>query len=200
VDVIREYASGYGERVRWVSEPDTGIYNAMNKGVHMARGTYITVIGAGDWMENDALEAVFDRIDTDPKSDAIYGVTRIWESDLQTSRIVQTLPDALLEHPMQHPALYYKKSLHDDFGLYDERYMIAADYLFCLKAFYHGKGSLSPIDRTVVNFIKDGRSSKHKYRSLWENYRAKRDAGLRVNIYGEFFPQIKNKVLRLCQK
>ena len=53
VDVIREYADSLGNRVKWVSEPDKGIYNAMNKGIKMASGDYIQILNSGDSLVSD---------------------------------------------------------------------------------------------------------------------------------------------------
>lgn len=200
VEALTRYEAICNGRLRWVSEPDRGIYDAMNKAVAMARGEYVNIIGAGDWIEDGILHAVADVVRGDPSVDAVYGKTRIWDRDRQHARIVQTMPCDLAIYPMQHPALYYRKTLHDTFGLYDTTYAIAADYLFCLKAFYKGHVHVEAIDRVASNFVKDGVSSRRKYTSLWENYRAKKAVGLQIGMWREFAPQVKNKVRHLCQK
>ena len=68
VDVIKEYA----DRITyWVSEPDTGIYNAMNKGILKANGEYCLFLNSGDWLyDNDVLNDVFS---ISPTEDIVYG-------------------------------------------------------------------------------------------------------------------------------
>lgn len=194
VEVIKEYEKKYNGRLRWVSEKDTGIYNAMNKGVQMARGEYIGIIGAGDWYEEDALENIWKGIQKYPEADAMYGKTRVWDADRRGSRVVQTMPNALPAHPMQHPALFYKKSLHERFGMYDESYRIVSDYLFCLKAFSRGNAVVRAIDAVVVNFVMDGVSSQKAWQCLREGMRAKRDVGISVNYFSEVWGYLKERV------
>ena len=68
VDIIKEYISLFGGRMRYISEKDDGIYDAMNKGIKLARGNVIGIINSDDWYEKDALEKVvnfFSNNDTD---------------------------------------------------------------------------------------------------------------------------------------
>lgn len=182
VDIIKDYEIKFAEKLRWISEKDNGIYEAMNKGVKMAQGEYLNVIGAGDWLEENTLEKVCELISINPEIDAIYGRTQIWDKDKKENKIVQTSPKVLPSHPMQHPALYYKKELHDKFGLYDERYRIVADYLFCLKAFYFGKSQVKLIDKVTVNFVMDGVSSVCNKECKEENKRVRKELGIRLAI------------------
>ena len=179
VGVIGEHEKKFNGRLRWISESDTGIYNAMNKGVEMARGEYLVVIGAGDWLEPDALGNVIACIEKKPGADAVYGKTRIWEADRQTSRTVQTMPDVLPTQPMQHPALFYKKNLHDRFGVYNEKYRIVSDYAFCLRAFFFGEAKVVPIDVVTSNFVMDGASSREKECEA-ENKRLRKELGIKT--------------------
>lgn len=192
VDVLKKYAEKFARKPRWISEKDRGIYDAMNKGVKMASGEFLSVIGAGDWLEKDALEKASDFIEKNPQADAVFGKTRIWESDLKTSRIVQTTSEMLAEYPMQHPSLFYKKTLHEKFGLYDENYKIVADYVFCLKAFYVGKVKATSFDNVVDNFVMDGASSKNNFKVLLENVRARKDCGVRTQMLRELKVYLKN--------
>lgn len=192
IDVIKKYSDKFSEKLKWISEKDSGIYDAMNKGVKMASGEFLNVIGAGDWLEKDALEKAEECIGKHPDADAVFGKTRIWESDLKTSRIVQTEPKMLLEHPMQHPSLFYKKSLHDKFGFYDESYEIVADYAFCLKAFFVGDARAVSFEAVVGNFVMDGASSKNNFKVLCENSRARKNFGLKMNLLRELKFYLKN--------
>lgn len=194
-DVIKNYERKFSGKLKWISEPDSGLYNALNKGVKMARGEFLNVVGAGDWLEKDALEQAEKCIKKYPEAEAVYGRTRVWDKNLANSRLLQTSPDQLPTSPMQHPSLFYKKTLHDKFGLYDESYRIAADYIFCLKAFFLGKSKAQPFDAVVDNFVMDGISSKRQFLCLKENYRARKEAGVKtIASYREALNITKKKL------
>jgi glycosyltransferase involved in cell wall biosynthesis len=193
--VIEEYEHKFNGKLKWISESDSGLYNAVNKGVKMASGAFLNVVGAGDWLEKDALDQAKNCIEKYPEAVAVYGKTRVWDKDLAKSRLLQTSPDQLPTSPMQHPSLFYKKALHDKFGLYDERYKIAADYSFCLKTFFLGKSKTQPFDAVVDNFVQDGISSKRQFLCLKENYRARKEAGVKTKAsYWEALNITKKKV------
>lgn len=159
IEIIKEYETKFKEKINWISEKDSGIYNAMNKGVKMAKGVYLNVVGAGDWLEKNALEKANECIMKNPEADAVHGKLRVWNENLNHNYLLQTFPDMLVGNPMQHPALYYKKTLHDKFGLYSEEYRIVSDYLFCMKAFLIGDAKAASFESVVDNYVTDGISS-----------------------------------------
>lgn len=182
VEIIKNYESRFAGKLRWVSEKDSGVYNAMNKGVKMANGEYLNVVGAGDWLEPGALKKVLEAAEANPLAKAIYAKTRMWDKDKKESNIIQTPAEILPSQPMQHPALYYKKELHSKLGAYDESYKIVADYLFCLKAFYFGKSRVELIDAVTINFVMDGISSICDKDCEKENKRARKELGIRLAL------------------
>lgn len=193
--VIKEYGQKFGGKLKWISEPDSGLYNAVNKGVKMASGKFLNVVGAGDWLEPNALEQAAKCIEKNPEAEAVYGKTRVWDKNLTKSRLLQTSPEILPTSPMQHPSLFCKKNLHDKFGLYDESYRIAADYAFCLKAFCNGKVKAQSFDAVVDNFVQDGISSMNQVLCLKENFRARREAGVKTKAsYQEALNMMKKNL------
>lgn len=176
--VIKEYEHKFEGRLRWISEKDEGLYNALNKGLKLAKGDFLNVVGAGDWLEEDALKKAVECIDKNPNADAVYGKLRVWDKGLKNSYLLQSGPDMLLGHPMQHPALYYKRELHDTYGFYSENYKIASDYLFCMKAFLVGNAKAVAFDEIVDNFITDGISSTNTDQCDKENMMVRQQLGL----------------------
>lgn len=124
------------ERLRyWVSEPDTGIYNAMNKGIIHAQGKYLLFLNSGDYLvDNTVLSVVFANSYT---SDIIYGnlvrvrngveyIVEVPDSDsLRASYFFRT--------SLPHQASFINKELFDKYGLYEEKYRIVSDWEFFLK-------------------------------------------------------------------
>ena len=120
----------------WVSEPDKGIYNAMNKGIAKANGEYLLMLNAGDILyNNEVLFKVFGNTNHD--QDIIYG-----DVDRESKGIVFTesiYPDKLTfsffrNTMISHQATFFKKELHDMIGLYDETLKYGADWHFTILA------------------------------------------------------------------
>ena len=121
--------------VYWISEPDNGIYQAMNKGVLKASGEYLIFLNSGDCFANPAvLETVFA---STHEVDIMYG-NLLWNSHGSTT--IETFPDTVqFSHFytlqfLPHQASFIRKSLFDKLGPYDENQRIISDWIFFLLA------------------------------------------------------------------
>lgn len=146
-----------------VSEPDSGIYNAMNKGILQAHGEYILFLNSGDCLAGEhVLSSVFDK---QPVADIFTGDVliprkgsneEIWRApekfDLQTA----------LMSGLAHPGSFIKRELFQKYGLYNENRKIVADWEFFLKAIIINKSSYSRIPVIVSVFDDTGISTKNK--------------------------------------
>lgn len=136
LDVIRAVAPTIA---RWVSEPDSGIYNAMNKGIRMASGDYLLFLNSGDCLAApDVLDGVFR--DDDPDCGMIYGDTlrNTPEGGVELRPAPEHLtPFAFYKFRVCHQSIIYRRSLFEAHGGYDESFKISADAEFnvrCLRA------------------------------------------------------------------
>jgi Glycosyl transferase family 2 len=139
VEIIKECADRY-PHIRWVSEPDQGQSDAMNKGIAMAAGTIIGILNVDDYYEPDVLNQVLKIFQTLPKPSLLVGNCHIWDDHGQLLFINQPrklkLTDLLLgleinPHPMNPSAYFYHASLHQQTGFYrvDEHYAMDLDFL-----------------------------------------------------------------------
>lgn len=135
-DGSREAIEARADKItRWISEPDQGVYHAMNKGVRMARGKYIQFLNSGDWYASaDVLERIFAPGTYD--EDLLYGDAM--RPDGQGGFRPWRLEDALTvawfaRNNLCHQSAFYKRELFDVLGMYDESYRIAADWEFNLR-------------------------------------------------------------------
>lgn len=127
----------------WRSEPDRGIYHAMNKGIVRAGGDYLLFLNSGDWLNGeDVLARLVDSLE--PEIDIIYA-DMVLHRPAGGEQFVKHYPDRLepeyfFSSSLPHQAALIRKSLFDEIGLYDERMRICADWaFFFLAKFRHGK-------------------------------------------------------------
>ncbi len=152
--IMQEYAQKYSDILRIVSEPDTGIYNAMNKGISMATGDYIHFLNAGDeYVDQNVLSEVVESINDN--SAVYYGyVTQINETNslnIDFEKEAGTFIEKLCTGKMPcHQAIFAPVSLLRQRG-YSEEYKIRADYEWVVYSLNSGV-RFSYIPRLICNF------------------------------------------------
>lgn len=143
LDIIREYELRFTGRLRWVSEPDRGIYDAMNKGIAMCQGELIGLLNSDDRYLPDAIAEVVDAYESASGVGAVYGDAEIidecgahvrWEP-ARRLRQGETRPDWM---PMCHQSLFVARRTYMDIGVYDTDFRVLADYEFILRCLARG--------------------------------------------------------------
>lgn len=144
----------------WVSEPDSGIYNAMNKGIAKATGEYLLFLNSGDHLFNEAVlrKSLSYLIHYDL-------VCFNMEIKGKENPYVFSAPDEvrysdLYFEFLPHPATFIKRELFATVGLYDEKFEIISDWKFFILALFKFNCSYKKINETVSTFYSDGVSSK----------------------------------------
>lgn len=166
LDIIEKYKDKISY---FVSEPDDGIYNAMNKGIKASSGEILYFLNANDSLySDDVTEAVVD-IFKNNDYDFIYGdlcfIDPGKNSEIKTQK--KNLNETLIQSKaVWHPASFYKKTLFDKFGLYDENFFIAADHDFNMKILTNKKTKTFYLNKTIANFDKTGISASKKYKKI----------------------------------
>ena len=161
LDIIKEYVIKFKGKMKYVSEPDQGIYDAMNKGINFATGNLIGIINSDDWYEEDTLEIV-SKTYTGEKYQVIYGMENIWESK-KLKQIVFYNHEFLEEQMIAHPSCFITKACYMDFGNYNsEEYMSSADYDLMLRYFYSNEITFTSVYEVFANFATGGMSSNDK--------------------------------------
>ena len=147
VDIIKQYAS---HLVYWVSEPDQGIYDAMNKAIDVATGEWINFMNAGDsFVSADTISKVVERIDVD--DECLYG--DIYYLSEVNSRYICSNPLSEIFNgiPCCHQALFTKANVIKEYR-FDLTYKVASDYDLVLKCFRNGH-KFKTLDFAIANFI-----------------------------------------------
>ncbi len=118
----------------WLSEPDSGIYNAMNKGIEIATGDYLLFLNSGDILYNESVIAEFVKVAQEKKD--LYSGTIAF--DKHDRRNYEQAPEKLtfgffFENTLRHPCTFIKRTLFEQFGTYNEANKIVSDWEFFLK-------------------------------------------------------------------
>lgn len=157
VDEIRARADGLAD---WVSEPDAGIYNAMNKGLRRARGEYVQFLNSGDWLYDPQ---VLERAFSPPPGgeDLLYGDYWVHESPGK-SWLIRT-PEILAlsqfhgKSILCHQATFYRRALFGELGPYNERNQLVSDWEFNVRALLANK-TTRHLPYPLVGYQRGGRS------------------------------------------
>ncbi|WP_278377876.1 glycosyltransferase family 2 protein [Chryseobacterium arthrosphaerae] len=157
----------------WISEPDRGIYHAMNKGIEKATGEYILFLNSGDELLNESvIEKVIPLLHTD---DIISGNLMIDDDSKDifkpTKEIISFLD--FIEETIWHPSTFIKRSAFEKVGLYDENLKICSDWKWFLISIFKYNCTYRPIEQTISRFYKDGISSDPKSQALRREERRK---------------------------
>lgn len=156
VDIIKKYEHDVDY---WCSEPDNGIYNAMNKGIKKATGEYIGIINADDYYFQDVLTCIVNAIKTS-NADIIYGdLIKAYLSGEYRQIPFYSLNEMDTKMAVPHPSSFIKRDIYNKFGGYDEKYKIAADYALLSKLYYE-KCTFYYVPTIVTVFSEGGISTE----------------------------------------
>ena len=213
-DTLRFVEAGGTDAVRVVSEPDRGIYDAMNKALRLAEGDYVMFLNAGDaFADSDCLARIVSTLRR-ARPLIAYGQTDIVDEQRQvTGHRHLTAPERLSWRDFKrgmlvcHQAFVVKRAIAP---LYDLNYRYSADYDWCLKCLReaqrlidNGEAQADAIhylgDEPIIHFLDGGTTTAHHRASLWERYR------LMCRHYGvitatlqhlSFIPRLLSRLLR----
>lgn len=168
-DLVKSYGNGIAQ---FVSEPDHGIYNAMNKGLGMATGDVIGFLHADDILASP--HTIEEIAQTFEKSEigAVYGDLEYIDKS-NTQKVIRYWKSQAFELPLlrkgwmpPHPTLYIKKEWIDKTGQFNEKYRIAADYDYILRLFKSPSLIVAYIPHTIVK-MRVGGASNQSLRNIY---------------------------------
>lgn len=152
IDIVRAYKN---EQIHLYSEPDKGIYDAMNKGIKRAKGDWLYFLGSDDYLyAPDVLEKVAGELTSEYK--IVYGEVEASQLPKECRGI--WLPE-LIEYNRCHQAIFYHHSIFEKYGLYNVSYNLYADYIYNLRCFWIYDVPTKYINVIVAHFSEGGASS-----------------------------------------
>lgn len=193
IDVIKEYEPKFDGRLKWISEPDKGLYDAMNKGIRMATGEVVGILNSDDFFTgNNVLRQVAQAFEHDDQLAAIYGDVHFVNPD-NLDKCVRYYSSKVFKRKLMrfgfmpaHPSFYLRRKYFKKFGCYKTDYRIAADFEFLLRVIYKGNISMKYLPIDMVTMRTGGASTSgmasHK-RIMKEHLRAFRENGIHTNAF-----------------
>ena len=167
VEVIKSFESKFGH-LKWVSEPDSGIYNAMNKGIRMASGDYIQILNSGDSLaKEDVTERMLTALGETDAPSILYGNMvkcfpdgyRMVDKSFAGQEITML---GMYTGTLNHDPAYIRRDLFDKYGYYDESLKIVSDWKWYLQAIILGGEKPKYVDMDVTLFDMTGISETSK--------------------------------------
>lgn len=197
IDIVKSYESEFSGRLKWVSEKDQGIYDAMNKGIKMASGDVVGILNSDDYFTSDDILQTVDNAFKSHEIDAIYGdIHFIRDGNPQkcvryySSRMFRPFWLRFGFMPA-HPSFYCKREIFDKAGLYSLDYKIGADYEMMVRLFKRHKIKSLYVNKDFVT-MRTGGASNNNVRSrltlIEEDVKACRVNGIYTN---RFFLMLK---------
>jgi glycosyltransferase involved in cell wall biosynthesis len=141
----------------WISEPDNGIYDALNKGIDQAHGDWIYFLGADDRLIDD--KVLKDVFSTPPRGKLIYGNVRFCNTGTIYNGPFSRRK--LYFNNICQQAVFYHRDLFRNIGNFDLKYPLHADWVFNMKAFSRSDTRPKYVQRTIANYSLSGMSSKN---------------------------------------
>lgn len=156
VNLIRRYEPLFEGRMRWISQPDQGIYDAMNKGIGMAEGQLIGMVNSDDYYEEDALLKVSQAYKGE-EYQVIYGLLRTLSEGKEVMVYLKN-HEFLHQDMIAHPASFVTRKVYEKYGGYSLEYPYSADYELMLRIKEQKEVVFTEIYEILSNFTLDGAS------------------------------------------
>ena len=188
---IQQYEPLFKGKLKWISEPDKGLYDALNKGINMTTGDVIGILNSDDFFTStDILQQIADAFINHPETDAVYGdVHYVQPNDL--NKCVRYYSSQIFKRELMrmgfmpaHPSFYIRRKWMKSGACYKTDYKIAADFEFLLRMIYKNKINTLYLPIDMVTMRTGGLSTSglksHKH-IMKEHLRAFRENGIYTN-------------------
>lgn len=197
MDIVKKYEEKYKGRLKYISEPDKGIYDAMNKGIKMATGNVIGLLNSDDKYANTRVLTIIANTIQHNICDGIHGNLLFMDAETMTKpqrKWITKSTNIKTGNITAHPTLYLKKEVYDKLGLYNLKYKVVSDYDFMVRLLLDKDITLKHINEYLVYMRIGGASTqglKGYLYNLKESYQILKDNKVRFPAFISFLRIIK---------
>ena len=190
--IVKEYEPRFEGRLRYISEPDNGLYDAMNKGINMATGDVVGILNSDDfYTSDDALQVIADAFSNND-IDATYGdIHFVNDSDL--TKMVRYYSSSVFRRSLMrygmmpaHPSFYCKRDVYERYGSFDTSYRVAADFENLLRLIFVNRIKTQYIPKDFVTMRTGGMSTAglgSRTQIMHDHLRAMKQNGVYSNVF-----------------
>jgi len=180
MDIVKSYESKFrakGIQYKWISEKDSGIYDALNKGIENSNGKWISFLGSDDYYVEGALELYGKEIEKRPDYDLIYSKVQIFQGDKDLKLVDREWSWKIFKRRMDiaHVGAFHNRDYFKKYGVFSTSYKIAGDYELLLRS--HKDLKAFQINIITARMYYGGVSNQNIIKSLNETFRAKHETG-----------------------
>ncbi len=167
IDIIKSYEPLFKGRLHWVSEKDSGIYNAMNKGIIASKGNILGIVNSDDWLESNTLEIVKDNVisnNLDLSTPFVITGEMRFHYKNEKSVIIKTSLKRYEHYAkvyrmgLNHPATFVSKETYNKYGIFDENLRLFADADLTVR-FYNNRVPTVFVNSVLSNMLDGGASN-----------------------------------------
>ena len=160
----------------WLSKKDRGIYDAMNKGIKISSGEIIGSLNAGDCYCKDTVAIVIDAFKSADRPKIVFGDVIMCDQNKDQLYTASVRKRILKDGWMPHPAVFVKRQVYEEFGCFDVKFRVSADYDFMLRTYSRTKRTY--IERPLAKMQTGGISTKRVFMKAKEDHIARKSNGI----------------------
>lgn len=196
LDIIQRYEPKFKGRLKWISEKDAGIYDAMNKGINFVKGQIVGIINSDDWYELNTVELVVNSYRTYGEG-VHYGILRIMENGVEVMLKVVNYR-FLYREDVGHAAYFVASNIYRTYGIFKTDYRFASDFELMMR-YIQNNVPFIQINNILATFNREGLSTQHNLET-WEEYLRIRYKFGYLTKNELFLRIVKYKLLRTVRK
>lgn len=171
LSVIEKYIPQFEGRLKVISEPDKGIYDAMNKGIKASVGAMIGIVNSDDWLEPDALQIVNDAIIANGcnyNTNYCGGINYHWDGKVKPLGVnihsFKKQTKLYIMAGVRHPGIFVPQKVYERIGLFDDEMKLSADLDFILRCYFGGVDFVD-VGKVLSNMSEGGISTNNSAKS-----------------------------------